>query len=91
MRLLIIGSLDSHIGQASKIAKDRGAEVSHAPDVDSAMNLLRSGKGADLLMIDIRLDIKKIHDALQTEHIHVPIVGFGFNSDTELAVKAIKN
>lgn len=90
MRLLIVGNLDNFIGEASKIAKGRGASVSHAQDIESALNLLRNGKGADLLMIDVNQDIKKLHDTLISEHIHLPIVGFGFNADSELAVKAIK-
>ena len=52
MRLLIIGSMDGQIGAASKIAIERGAKVSHTPDISSALSLLRSGKGAELLMID---------------------------------------
>ena len=52
MRLLIIGSLGGQIGEASQIAASRGAQVSQANDVEAGLNSLRSGQGADLIMID---------------------------------------
>ncbi|MCH8187303.1 MAG: sigma-54-dependent Fis family transcriptional regulator, partial [Proteobacteria bacterium] len=57
MRLLIIGSMNGQIGAASKIAFDHGAKVSHAPDPSTALELARSGQSADLVMIDVELDI----------------------------------
>src|SRR4029079_12289025 len=53
MRLLIVGSLKGQLTTATKIAMDRGANVTHAVDIDQALNVLRSGKGADLLMDDL--------------------------------------
>ena len=46
MRLLIVGTLDGQLGAASQIAMERGAQVTHAPDFDAAMQILRS-RGAD--------------------------------------------
>ena len=54
MRLLIVGSLKGQLTTATKIAMDRGANVTHAIDIEQALNVLRSGKGADLLMVDVR-------------------------------------
>ncbi len=59
MRLLIVGSLDGHITAAGKIAMPRGAKVAHVDDVDQAMHALRAGQGADLLMVDVDLDIQR--------------------------------
>ena len=58
MRLLIIGSLGGQIGEASQIAASRGALVSQANDVEAGLNSLRSGQGADLIMIDCKLGYK---------------------------------
>ncbi|PPR79803.1 MAG: Transcriptional regulatory protein ZraR [Alphaproteobacteria bacterium MarineAlpha2_Bin1] len=90
MRLLIIGSMDGQIGAASKIAIDRGAKVSHTPDILSALTLLRSGKGAELLMIDAILDIENLCKSLEEERISAPVVAYGIGTNTEAAVKAIK-
>ena len=57
MRLLIVGTMDGQIGAASKIAMDRGAKVSHVPNTETALSMLRSGRGADLLMLAAELDI----------------------------------
>jgi DNA-binding NtrC family response regulator len=90
MRLLIVGSLNGQIGAASQIAMARGATVSHVDDVAGALDALRSGRGADLVMIDVRLDIKLFIDSLNAERIIVPVVGCGVGNDTEGAVRAIK-
>ena len=90
MRLMIVGSLSGEFGAASKIAMQRGAKVAHADSVEGALNALRAGRGADLLMVDVRLDIAGLIQALAAEHIHVPVVACGIGSDTRAAVQAIR-
>lgn len=90
MRLLIIGSLDGQIGAASKIAMARGAQVMHAADVASGLEVLRSGGGADLVMIDVKLDTKALIDGLTAERMTVPVVAAGVGNDAGAAVRAIK-
>jgi len=90
MRLLIIGSLNGQIGAASQIAMARGATVSHVNDVAGALEALRLGRGADLIMADVKLDIKNLIESLARERIIVPVVGCGIGNDTEAAVRAIK-
>ncbi|CAN0458776.1 unnamed protein product, partial [Discosporangium mesarthrocarpum] len=89
MRLLIVGSLNGQIGAASQIAMARGATVAHVDDIESALHSLRSGQGADLVMADIKLDIKHLVDSLTVERISVPVIGCGIGNDTESAVRAI--
>ena len=89
MRLLIVGSLNGQIGAASQIAMARGATVAHVDDVDSALQSLRSGQGADLVMADIKLDIKQLIDSLVQERISVPVIGCGIGNDADAAVRAI--
>jgi two-component system response regulator FlrC len=91
MRLLIIGELEGQIGAASKIAKSRGAKVSQVPDIESAMQALRNGQGADLIMIDVNSDIAQLVNALTNERITLPVVACGVHSDSQSAVKAIKS
>lgn len=89
MRLLIIGSLNGQLTVASKIAIDRGAKVTHAADVATALKVLRNG-GADLLMIDVVLDVADLIEKLETERIHVPVVACGTETDARAAVAAIR-
>jgi DNA-binding NtrC family response regulator len=90
MRLLIIGSLNGQIGAASQIAIDRGATVAHADNIDDALDTLRAGHGADMIMADARLDLKGLIERLASERIIVPVVGCGVGNDAEEAVRAIK-
>ena len=89
MRLLIVGTLKGQLTAATKIAMDKGASVTHAERVDTAMAVLRSGKGADLLMVDVAIDIRDLVLRLEAEHIHVPIVACGTQNDARAAVAAI--
>src|SRR3981189_730023 len=89
MRLLIVGTLKGQLTTATKIAMDKGAAVTHAESSDQAMAVLRSGKGADLLMVDVAIDIRDLVLRLEAEHIHVPLVGCGVQADARRAVGAI--
>src|SRR5919205_1097168 len=89
MRLLIVGTLKGQLTTATKIAMDNGASVTHAENNEQAMNVLRGGKGADLLMVDVALDIRDLVMRLEAEHIHVPIVACGITNDARAAVAAI--
>ena len=90
MRLLILGPLDGHFSTAGKIALNRGANVAHADDIEQGLSALRSGQGADLLMMDVKLDIARMIESLKQERIFVPIVACGIGNDADAAVRAIK-
>jgi len=90
MRLLIVGPLGGQISAATKIAMNHGAKVSHVDTIDHATATLRAGRGADLLMVDARLDIAALIAANEAEHIVVPVVAAGVGVDPTLAAKAIR-
>jgi DNA-binding NtrC family response regulator len=90
MRLLIIGPLEGYISAAAKIALGRGAKVAHAADIEAGLAALRSGQGADLLMMDVKLDIARMIESLKQERIIVPLVACGVGADASAAVRAIK-
>src|SRR5215217_3588764 len=90
MRLLIVGTLKGQLTTATKISMDNGASVTHAEAIEQAMAVLRSGKGADLLLVDVALDIRDLVMRLEAEHIHVPIVACGISNDARAAVAAIR-
>jgi DNA-binding NtrC family response regulator len=89
MRLLIVGTLKGQLTTATKIAMERGASVTHAETVDQALAVLRSGRGADLLMVEVAVDIRELVQKLDLEHIHVPIVACGIENNARAAVAAI--
>jgi two-component system response regulator FlrC len=90
MRLMIVGPMEGHISEAGKIALKRGVKVTHAESVAQAMSSLRSGKGADLVMIDIKLNIAELVENLNAERISVPVIACGIGTDAASAVAAIK-
>ncbi len=90
MRLLIVGDLDGHITTAGKIALSRGAKVSHVHSVSEALSALRSGQGAELLMIDVKLDIGALVTQLATERFSIPVVACGIGTDADIAVASIR-
>lgn len=90
MRLLIVGDLEGHISTAGKIAISRGAKVSHVDSVDEALGALRSGRGAELLMIDVKLDIGDLVERLASERISIPVVACGIGTNADAAVESIK-
>jgi DNA-binding NtrC family response regulator len=89
MRLLIVGTLNGQLTTATKIAMEKGALVTHAADIAQALAVLRSGRGADLLMVDVAVNIRQLVAGLEAEHIHAPIVACGTATDARAAVAAI--
>lgn len=89
MRLLIVGTLNGQIGAASQIAMDRGAHVTHAPDADTALGILRT-KGADLLMVEVNIGIPQFVPRLRAEHFSLPVVACGIGADSKTAAAAIR-
>jgi|GEM_PF-2797450 DNA-binding NtrC family response regulator len=89
MRLLTIAGLEGQLAAATKIAADSGASAIHADRIDTAVAMLRSGQDADLLMVDMAIDIRGLVVRLDAERIHVPIVACGTHDDTPAAIAAI--
>ena len=90
MRLMIVGHLEGYISIAGKIALQRGAKVIHCEDIEEALGALRTGKGADVVMVDVKQDIPKFMRSLNDERITTPVVACGIGNDTPSAVRAIE-
>ncbi len=90
MKLLIVGLMAGPIAEAGRIALQRGAKVAHSDGVASALQALRSGQGADLVMCDVSLDIGELITCLKSERIMVPVVACGIGADANAAVRAIR-
>ncbi len=90
MEILIVGTLNGQIGAASRIAMEQGGQVLLADQAEKALEILRSGKSVELVMMDVKLDIARFIAALDEARINVLVVACGVANDTSLAVKAIK-
>ncbi|KKB07448.1 sigma-54 interaction domain-containing protein [Devosia chinhatensis] len=90
MRLLIIGALEGQLSTATKMAMDGGAKVAHAPSIEIGLAALRAGKGADLLLVDVMMDIAGLIAGLEGERIAIPVVACGVETNAAAAVNAIR-
>ncbi|XBQ16608.1 MAG: sigma-54 dependent transcriptional regulator [Oceanicaulis sp.] len=90
MRVLIVGSLGGQLSTATKIAMDRGAKVAHVDTIQQATAHLRAGRGADILLVDVGLDVAALIAANEAERITAPVVACGVNVRPEAAAGAIK-
>jgi two-component system response regulator FlrC len=90
MRLLVVGRLNGQISTAVKMAMQTGAKVAHVETIQAATHALRSGQGADLLMVDYDLDIAALIAANEAERIRVPVVACGVGPDPVKAAAAIR-
>ena len=90
MRVLIVGSRGGQLSTATKIAMDRGAKVAHVDTVEQATAHLRAGRGADLLLVDVSLDVRALIAANEAERITAPVVACGVNVRPEAAAGAIR-
>ncbi len=88
MRLLIVGTLKGQLSIATKMAVEKGAAVTNAEDVETALRVMRA-KGADLVMIDVAVDVRQLVQAFADEMIAVPVVACGTSNDARAAVAAI--
>ena len=90
MRLLVVGRLNGQLALAVKMAMQAGAKVSHVETTAAATHALRSGQGADLLLVDYDLDIGALIAANEAERIRVPVVACGVGGDARKAADAIR-
>jgi len=90
MRLLIVGALEGQLTEATKLAMQGGAKVAHAPSVEIALASLRAGRGADLLLVDVMVDIGGLIAGLDAERFAVPVVACGVETNAAAAVNAIR-
>src|SRR3954449_3047746 len=89
MRLLIVGTLRGQLTLATKLAMEQGATVTHADGAEMALRVLRSGRSADLLMVEVAVDMRDLITRMEAEHITVPVVACGTSTDARAAVAAI--
>jgi DNA-binding NtrC family response regulator len=91
MRLLLIGSLSGELAQAARLATARGARVSQADDVSSALAYLRAHPAQDLVLCDISRGIPGLVKALAAERMSLSVVACSTGVDAEAAAQSIRD
>lgn len=89
MRLLVIGSNQSELELASNMAAQAGASVVHAESGETGLEMLRVS-GADLVMMDVTLQVPAFIAHLRTERFSVDVVACGVANDPKAAAAAIR-
>jgi two-component system, response regulator FlrC len=90
MRLLLVGGSRPEIMAAVRLAAASGAAVRHLATLDAALEQLRSGHGADLLLLDAGTDISAAMARLMAERIFLPVVAYGVDCPSQTAAAAIR-
>jgi two-component system, response regulator FlrC len=90
MRVLIVGSLSGELGQAARIAIQRGAKLDQADNADRALIRLRADARFDLVLCDLVHDVGAVVQALAAERMAIPVVACGTDNDSEAAARAIR-
>jgi DNA-binding NtrC family response regulator len=91
MRLLIVGDINSEIKTAIDIARSRNAKVVMVESCEQGVDFLCQGKGADLVLVDVKFDIKSLTTAMKNEKISTPVIAYGVQCSPKEAVLAIKS
>lgn len=90
MRLLIVGPSGAEIVAAATLAAASGARVRHLANMAAALEQLRDGHGADLLLLDAADGIRAAIDRLAAERIFLPVVAYGVHCPPEVAAAAVR-
>ena len=91
MRVLIIGSLAGELGQAARIAIARGARLDQADDIAGGLARLRADAAVDVVLCDLKHDLRSLVRSMAAERILVPVVACGADHDETAAVQAIRD
>ena len=87
--MLLIGAPGRPFRDAAELAREIGAEVEMADDIDGAMLALRD-HGADLALIDVDLNVTAFINQLRIERFALPVLACGVDAAAERAVAAIR-
>jgi len=90
MRVLLVGKLEGYVSTAAKIALNKGAKVVAFEDAKEALEALRAGQGADMIMFDLKCDIASFSKSLKSERFSIPLIACGVAATAEEAAASIR-
>jgi two-component system, response regulator FlrC len=88
--VLIVGASNEQVARAIHIAVRQGGALRHVATPEAAVQELGAGRGADLLLVDVAVDIARLIGVLGTQRIFAPVVAYGVGTDARTAVTAIE-
>ena len=92
MRLLIIGINETKVSTAVSIAVKLGAKVHYVDSIDKAVKFMLNAMGAEMILCDIKFNIKELINKLNTNLITTSVIGYGDNNvEPNHAAQAIKD
>jgi len=83
--------MNSEIKTAIDIARSRNAKVVMVESCEQGVDFLCQGKGADLILVDVKFDIKSLTVSMKNEKISTPVIAYGVQCSPKEAVLAIKS
>lgn len=89
MKVLTVGTLNSRLTAAGKLAADKGATVVHAADIAEA--LAASREGVNLILVDVAISVPELVRGLEVAHAQTPIIACGTAADASGAASAIRD
>ena len=90
MRVLLVGHLEGFVSTAAKIAIGKGAKVHAYEDSKEALQALRDGQGADIILYDLKCDLPAFYASIKNERFHIPLVACGVAATPEEAAASIR-
>ena len=90
MRIMIVGSLSGRLGEASILAREAGAQLDHAEDVELALQALARGANVEMIFCDVTLPIRTLIDYVRAQRHDIFVIACGTNAQADEAVAAIK-
>lgn len=90
MRVLLVGHLEGFVSTAAKIAIAKGAKVHAYEDPKEALQALRDGQGADIILYDLKCDLPAFYASLKSERFHMPLIACGVAATPEEAAASIR-
>jgi len=74
MSVLVIGPLESFLGNALQLLFERGHRMTQVPNPEKALSLMREGHSTEIILMDIDQDIPRFMTKMAQERFSVSVV-----------------
>ena len=88
MSVLVVGHLESVLGDALKILFERGHQTLHVSNADKALALMRKGCSSEMILMDVAEDIPVFLKSMAAERFSCPVIACSLEAIDRDKVKA---
>ncbi|MEH0002297.1 MAG: sigma-54 dependent transcriptional regulator [Holosporaceae bacterium] len=88
MSVLVVGHLESVLGDALKILFERGHQTLHVSNADKALALMRKGCSSEMILMDVAEDIPAFLKSMAAERFSCPVIACSLEAIDRDKVKA---